>query len=881
MKICRIFFIIILINSLWGINQNLLIKDKNTSNKRNLQFHTIIGLMVDFSYEQVNDPNTTGRGQFLNEIDSEIISSRCDGFIVDPPPHNAEYFRDQIQAVKNYYSFNVNDPDYNIFDFYVLDEVLHLNKPMRDYSVSDSTIGELFSESIDIALNESDLINQEWFDENEIDNYLFVIFHAGVGQDISFPYIDPTNYDIPSAYIDSDMLSESWDYYNTIKHGIVMPETLNHIFYSIIEDLFYGTDNFCNYQLGMTGLFSLLVGYAMDLPVLYNTDNGEAGVGSFGLMDYGSNNGFGVIPAPISPWTKIYKGWSDVDNILDFGQININTDVIKKINISSNKYLLIENKNNWIEDNIDLDSLRNKYKVWDSSVQDSIPGNFFDILTEKLSSNQINLSQSTNVILGFDNYNYGLPGSGILIWSINEDILSQSDIQMGINNDPLNKAIEIIESDGGKDIGQDCYHWNPAFCDILTKGWGYDLWYSGNGQYLINNPYENEVVLSDDTNPNLRFDDNALSLIKLNQFSSVDYSMNFSYLSNTPSVIVSYISDNPEIVIIGSGIIDGNGCVFYLDNQILYKKCFGESSVIVESDFSTDQHSKILVYNNVIYPASENQYLQINETPPVLVDGLNELQILGYFNSISSLEQNDEAISAGDFDNDGLDEYITIDNNLLYVMNSNNTFVDNFPIDFSFNDYQNNILVGNIVEDDHPEIIFKGDGNIFIVTNNGQIYTSITSNSQSKLRLLPNWGSSIALIDGNRLFLFPYDEHNTYWTNSYGTDWDFPLVNPNTFPRKSKTLSNTSIFYNYPNPIRNNFTTFRFFNSIGFTSPQIHIYNIEGLLIETITPNSFQNIMNEYVEIPATLLDYKPGVYFAELKDQDKSIAIIKVAVIQ
>ena len=55
---------------------------------------------------------------------------------------------------------------------------------------------------------------------------------------------------------------------------------------------------------------------------------------------------------------------------------------------------------------------------------------------------------------------------------------------------------------------------------FLQKDGGYDLWYSGNGQYLINNPYENEVVLSDDTNPNLRFDDNALSLIKLNQFSS-------------------------------------------------------------------------------------------------------------------------------------------------------------------------------------------------------------------------------------------------------------------------------------------------------------------------------------------------------------------------
>ena len=219
------------------------------------------------------------------------------------------------------------------------------------------------------------------------------------------------------------MLNESWSYFNTIRHGIVMPETLNHIYYNIIEDLFYGTDNFCNYQLGMTGLFSLLVGYAMNLPVLYNTENGEAGVGTFGLMDYGSNNGYGVIPAPISPWIKIYKGWSDYEQISDFGQINIDTDDIKKINISSDEYLLIENKNNWIKENIDIDSLRNKYKIWDLGIQDSIPGYFFDVLTQEMSSEQIILSESTNVILGFDNYNYGLPASGILVWSIDEDII--------------------------------------------------------------------------------------------------------------------------------------------------------------------------------------------------------------------------------------------------------------------------------------------------------------------------------------------------------------------------------------------------------------------------------------------------------------------------
>tara|TARA_Y100000768_G_scaffold286292_1_gene220622 strand:- start:6317 stop:8929 length:2613 start_codon:yes stop_codon:yes gene_type:complete len=870
-----------MISSLCGINYNLIVKDKNLSNSRSIEFDTIIGLMVDFDYEEVNDPNTTGRGHFLNEIDLDLISTRCDGFLVDPPPHNADYFRDQIQAVKNYFSFNAHDSELDTFNFYVLDEVLHLNKPMRDYSVSDTTIGNLFSEAIDLALDESTLIDQDWFIEDEIENYLFVVFHAGVGQDISFPYIDPTNYDIPSAYIDTDMLNESWDYYNTIKHGIVMPETLNHIYYNIIEDLFYGNDNFCNYQLGMTGLFSLLVGYAMDLPVLYNTDNGEAGIGSFGLMDYGSNNGYGVIPSPISPWTKIYKGWSASDDISDFGQINLDTDDIKKINISSNEYLLIENKNNWVEENIDIDSLRNKYKVWDSEVQDSIPGYFFNILTERLGPDQISLSESTGVILGFDNYNYGLPGSGILIWSINEDLIDQSSVQSGMNNDQDNKAIEIIEADGRADIGHECYHWNPSFCDILSSGWEYDLWYSANGQYLINNPNENEIVLHDNTNPNLRLSNNALSLVELNQFSSISNSMNFNYSSYTPSLIVSNISPNSEIDVIGSSIIDGNGCLYYLENDNLYKRCFGESAIVVEGDFNPNEHSKILVYNNVAYAASENQYLLTNESLPVIVDGLDDLQVSGYFNSINALSQNNEAIAAADFDNDGLDEYVKVDSNLLYVLNSNNTVLDNFPIDFLFDDYQNNILIANIVEDSRPEIIFKGDGTIYIVSNNGQVYASIASNSQSKLRLLPNWGNNIALIDGSRLFLFPYDIQNTYWTSQYGTDWDIRSVDPNTSQRESTDILNTSVFYNYPNPIKNNSTTFRFFNSIGFTNPQIQIYNIEGFLVETIYPDSFQNIMNEYVEIPAVLLDYKPGVYFAELKDKDRSIAIIKVAITQ
>ena len=126
----------------------------------------------------------------------------------------------------------------------------------------------------------------------------------------------------------------------------------------------------------------MLIGYSLDLPVLYNTDDGSAGVGVFGLMDYGSNNGYGVIPSHINPWTKIMKGWIDSDSP-DFGLVSIEND-IKRIDISENEYVLIENRNNWIQENVSLDSLRNKNKIWSESYNDSIPGHFFDVLTHEL-----------------------------------------------------------------------------------------------------------------------------------------------------------------------------------------------------------------------------------------------------------------------------------------------------------------------------------------------------------------------------------------------------------------------------------------------------------------------------------------------------------------
>ena len=64
---------------------------------------------------------------------------------------------------------------------------------------------------------------------------LIVIFHAGIGQDFSLPFLDPTPEDIPSTFIDSEMIREYLGYPNVtvgnhiINKGIILPETQNHL----------------------------------------------------------------------------------------------------------------------------------------------------------------------------------------------------------------------------------------------------------------------------------------------------------------------------------------------------------------------------------------------------------------------------------------------------------------------------------------------------------------------------------------------------------------------------------------------------------------------------------------------------------------------------
>ena len=114
---------------------------------------------------------------------------------------------------------------------------------------------------------------------------------------------------------------------SSIDKGIILPESQNHPLMD--PSIFNSLSNPCDIQYSITGTWALMIGFAVGLPPLWNIDTGESGIGIFGLMDQGSNNGRGMIPSVPNPWTRTYAGW---ENPAEFSSPQtINLSNLKKL----------------------------------------------------------------------------------------------------------------------------------------------------------------------------------------------------------------------------------------------------------------------------------------------------------------------------------------------------------------------------------------------------------------------------------------------------------------------------------------------------------------------------------------------------------------------
>jgi hypothetical protein len=481
--------------------------------------------------------STTGDGQFLMEYQND----RCDGFPVDPPPHGASYFQAQMEAVANYFeqvsggAVTLDLVNSDVFpgrdEFIIVVGRMATYRPVADEDSSDALLVNLYAESILAAADSGVAIR---------DYDIIVVFHAGIGQDFAYPGLDPTPLDIPSATIDRQMIVNALGTEGISIHpdsalidipGLILPEGQNHIYYDIVEDIFPGiTDtNYCDVQIGLTGTFALHLGYVLGLPPLYDTDDGETGVGTFGLMDIGSNNGQGVIPAPPSAWTRTYLGWEapvELVGDVSLAARHLSGGKIGKIDLGLNEYFLIENRSNWIpgQPGESLDTLRYRHAIEDEYGGYELPP-YFDYLRD---SADVAVDGETGVIVSVPNYDLGLPGSGLLIWHVDESRYNSA--MEGINNIPEFRAVSLVEADGAVDIG---FPTSALFGDP-DLGWGWDMWYAGNEAYFVANPArdrnnpEGYLSLDKDSHPSTHLNSGAESGVAISDIDSAGWEIDFT-----------------------------------------------------------------------------------------------------------------------------------------------------------------------------------------------------------------------------------------------------------------------------------------------------------------------------------------------------------------
>ncbi|PID59819.1 MAG: hypothetical protein CR986_04555 [Ignavibacteriae bacterium] len=481
----------------------------NYANKSQIKIQdiNILAVMVEFQPDKFD--LTYGDGTF-----GSIYSKDYGNDILDPLPHDLDYFADHLKFAKNYYD-EVSDENVSI-TYDVLPDIITVSKTMRDYSPVDN---ESFKSLGDFSKEVWELVKNKYTQQDFSKYNLFIIFHAGVGKDISTNQFFGEARDLPSVYLSEKKLKSF--YGETFKgfplnngafvtNTIILPETESR------EDKTVNGTTLL--ELSINGLIVSNIASYLGLPDLYDSETGKSAIGRFGLMDGQSLFAYrGLFPPEPSAWEKIFLGWKKpvvIDKATENISVTVNEvaqendNVIIKIPISSSEYFLIENRNR----DADKNGAKLTYKVGGQVrviTFDKDLDNFNNSIVDTLKG----------VLLNVDEFDWALPGSGILIWHIDEKIINDNLAENKVNVGD-NRGINLVEADGIQDIGEE---FKTIFGDmIIAEGEKNDFWFSANSAEYYSN------VFGPNTKPNTRTNSGANSLITISNFSDIANTMTFN-----------------------------------------------------------------------------------------------------------------------------------------------------------------------------------------------------------------------------------------------------------------------------------------------------------------------------------------------------------------
>jgi len=486
---------------------------QNQSGSTKQEPDTLRILAIRVGFQEDNNSLTTGNGKFeLSPAPERII---------DPPPHNRSYFEQQLTALSNYFKVVSHGKliiEGDVFPqeenaSYEVSEQTNFYVPPNDETLLDQRLSELLQQGFQAADAADPLV----FSDYDI----FILFHAGVGSDFSFDF-DSTPQDVPSVLLNFEALRQKLGNGDPafrgisvnggqffIRDGIILPETQTQ------EGI----------ELGLLGTMAIMFGNQLGLPILFNPDTGLSGIGIFGLMDQGSGNFFGLIPAEPSAWSKVFLGWDTPIEVSEGTNLEIaasqagNLNKIYKIPINSHEYFLIENRDR----DLNKDSLAVGATGDGGRVEFRWDGNGQQVLLEQ-----------PGVVTRVSEYDFGIPNTGILIWHIDDRVIAANFASNRVNADPLNRGVDLEEADGAQDIGQ--------VYGILDPGAGAengvfeDMFWRSNAINMLVNDSSDVVVFGPTTRPNSNANSGANSHVTLFDFSERDSVMTFSVMNNINQV---------------------------------------------------------------------------------------------------------------------------------------------------------------------------------------------------------------------------------------------------------------------------------------------------------------------------------------------------------
>lgn len=492
----------------------------------------VLAIRVEFQKEIPDDPKTTGDGLFDRRTYQEHYAQ--DTNIIDSPPHYRKYFLAHLRALNNYWNTVSNGKLVLKYEVYPLEESLTYQLPHTISYYGDTGLPNYPFDGLKRFFDDSFRLADSISREIDFSNYnAFIVFHAGSDRqsDLGSFVSTYTPNDLFTGFIiTGDTVKVDNGTYG-ITEGIIMPETRSQ-----------------DGQIrALNSVMAHEFGHQLGLPDFYNTRTFTTQIGDFSLMDNNAADvgidldsnrasASGLLPVYPDAWGKAFLGFTlpveitNQNNVRLYASEFLSDSTLQtvKIPINSQEYFLIENRQE------DIDG-----KGLPALLQDSGTG----VILEPVDSDRHPTRE----------YDCILPGSGILIWHIDEGVAYLDYNNDGFNNfeenmlqwDKDRRFITLEEADGFIDFGGNYY---------VDYGSQEDMYYLGNNSNFT--PY---------TFPSSRSNDRSETHIYVTNIGLSRTVMSFTVkndisLAGWPQrIILGSTSQNSGNSSLVYGDLDGNG----------------------------------------------------------------------------------------------------------------------------------------------------------------------------------------------------------------------------------------------------------------------------------------------------------------------------------